>query len=101
MSNIRIYFSGVFSANQVLRRAIREISELEREFELLQKRVDPKIQSRYQIAEKLSAIRRSAEAAREQAKNLLSVTDEGLRLYQETEIRLCRSVPRYEGQDER
>lgn len=90
MSKIKIYFNGVSSANLTLRAAIHELNNLEQEFARLQKSVDLDIQSRYQLAERLSALRRSAEAAEEKSKKLLALTDSGLQKYQETESRLCR-----------
>lgn len=101
MPQIKIYFSGVTSANRILKKAIREFSQLEQGFALLQKSLDPDIQSRYQIAAKLSELRHSSEISGEQIRKLLALTQEGLQRYQETEARLCRSAPDYDELDAR
>lgn len=93
MAHIQITFAGVSSANQILRKAVRELAQMEDRFALLTEAVDPEIQSRYQIGERLRFCQQTAEDSSFSASSVLEVAKAGLLEYKITEARLNRTVP--------
>ena len=93
MARIQITFAGVASANRVLRKAVGELARLEDAYASLSGGVDPEIQSRRQIAERLRACRRSAETIRQAVGGILNVTEAGLLEYRITEAGFRRAAP--------
>lgn len=93
MAKIHINFAGVDSANQILRKAVRELSQMEYELTALCVNVDLDIQSRNEIQTKLKACQFSAENIHEKADKLFSIAEKGRHMYRKTEAMLCRIVP--------
>ena len=93
MARIKINFSGVQSANDNLKKTLRAMERLEEELSLLQRQVDPDIQSRYGIAAQLRSCKNTASALANRTRRLHSVASAGVQKYRETESRLNRSVP--------
>lgn len=88
MAYIRITYTGVSAANQLLQRAIREMVEVEEASLQVETQIDPEVGSYYQIAERLQDYRRSAERIHQTMKELLEATNSGLMKYRTTERRL-------------
>ena len=93
MAHIQIAFAGVSSANQILRKAARELAQMEDKYALLTGGVDPEIQSRYQIGKRLRLCQRAAKDSYFSANGVLEVARAGLLEYRMTEARLNRTVP--------
>ena len=93
MAQIKIIYAGVSSANQLLRKTIREMQEIESETAALKNCIVPDIQTRYQIAEQLQCCCRSSEDIYLQTSRLLSVAKSGLQKYKVTDSSLQRISP--------
>ncbi len=93
MAQIRITYSGVLSANQILQKTVHEITQLEETFTYLTRAVAPEIQSRYQIAERLRISQHNAEEIHQVAEKILEVTEAGLLEYRITETTLKQMAP--------
>ena len=92
MACVRIIFSGVSSANRKLKEALREFAALEDAYVYLSKCVDPDIQARYQIAERLRNSRRTASETCRTAESILKVAEAGVLEYRRAESRLERAA---------
>lgn len=93
MSQIKILFSGVRSANTELNKVARRLDALTDDLELLRKRLDPQILARYQINAGLISCRNSASDAYTRMKKLYNAVDSGLEKYQAVESQLNRTAP--------
>lgn len=93
MAKIKIRYAGVASANANFRRAIREIEQVEAALVEVQRDLPSEVQNQSEIFLQLKSCRTAMEAIRTQSQELLRVADGGLRLYQEADGRLSRSVP--------
>lgn len=93
MAKIKIRYAGVASANTNFRRAIREIEQVEAALVEVQRDLPSEVQNQSEISLQLKNCRTAMEAIRTQSQELLRVAEGGLRLYQETDGRLSRSVP--------
>ena len=93
MARIKINFSGVQSANNGLKRTLREMERLEDQLSLLQQQLDPDIQSRYGISAQLRSCRNAASALTNRTRRLHSVAAAGVQKYRDAESRLSRSAP--------
>lgn len=93
MAYIHITFAGVSSANQILRKAMNELVQMEDKYALLTGAVDPKIQSRYQIGDRLRICQKTADNSYRAASGVLEVAEAGLLAYRITEAGLNRTVP--------
>jgi len=93
MAQIRIIYSGILSANQILRKTVREITQLEETFIYLTGAVAPEIQSHYQIAERLRISQHTAEEIHQAADKIFEVTETGLLKYRITETALKQMAP--------
>lgn len=92
MACVRIIFSGVSSANRKLKEALREFAALEDAYVYLSKCVDPDIQARYQIAERLRNSRRTVSETCRAAGSILKIAGDGALEYRRAESRLERAV---------
>lgn len=92
MAEIRVIYAGVWSANKILQKAVHELAHLESIFNYLADIIDPEIQMRYQIAEKLRTSKYSAAEVYQTAKRILNVTETGLLEYQKAETKLNQPI---------
>ena len=93
MAKIKIRYAGVASANTNFRRAIREIEQVEAALVEVQRDLPSEVQNQSEISLQLKNCRTAVETMRTQSQELLRVAEGGLRLYQEADGRLSRSVP--------
>ncbi len=93
MAYIQISYAGVSSANQILSKAVQEIAQIEETLAALKNAVDPQIQSRFQIGDRLQECQRSAETIGTQSKRLLKTAEAGVLAYKIAQSRLKRVIP--------
>ena len=93
MAKIKIRYAGVASANANFQRAIREIEQVEAALVEVQRDLPSEVQNQSEISLQLRNCRTAVETVRTQSQELLHVVEGGLRLYQEADGRLSRSVP--------
>ena len=92
MAYICINYAGVLEANQILKKAVRELRELEEMCLFLSKTVAPEIQAHSQIEERLRNCCRSAQVLCQTADMVLETAEFGLAEYRNTEEKLMRLV---------
>ena len=97
MAYIHITFAGVSSANQILRDAVGEAIRLEEALVGLVGTVDPEIQSRYEIGERIRTCQQAAREISKEARGILHAAELGLLEYRKLEARLNREVPADDG----
>ena len=93
MSQIKIYFSAVQTANTELNKAANRLDTLADDLELLRKRLDLQILARHQIDAGLISCRTSASTACTKMKKLYNIVGSGLEKYRAAESQLSRSMP--------
>lgn len=92
MAYICINYAGVLEANQILKKAVSELRELEDMCLFLSKTVAPEIQAHSQIEERLRNCCRSAQVLCQTADMVLETAEFGLAEYRNTEEKLMRLV---------
>lgn len=93
MSQIKIHFSNVQSANDSLSRTVRRLDDINSALTSLQRQLDSEITSRHQIGEKLRSAQKEAASIHRKAKKLYTATKKGVQTYQEMEANLRRKAP--------
>ena len=88
MAYICINYAGVLEANQILKKAVRELRELEDMCLFLSKTVAPEIQAHSQIEERLRNCCRSAQVLCQTADMVLETAEFGLANTEEKLMRL-------------
>lgn len=92
MAYICINYAGVLEANQILKKAVGELRELEDMCLLLSKTVAPEIQAHSQIEERLQNCCRSAQVLCQTADRVLETAEFGLAEYKNTEEKLMQLI---------
>ena len=90
---IKIVFDGVSEANVILKRIVRELSDIEAEMERIAARSDPRILAKYDIGNEMRVARDSASYEKECAEKILKVTAFGVQSYQTAETQIRSMLP--------
>ena len=88
MAQIRINFSGVSSANDALKKQLRELEDIISTLKTAENKLPDEIKSRYRIAQNLSQARKTASDLSGRIKKMQSVTAAAVASYQTTEKNL-------------